>query len=246
MYLLSALNNASVYSTKVIAASSLHMPTNIDMWHHCFCHARVMSILNMLQKGLIDGLVVKSSMETKGVCEDCMYRKHATCSYNTKVEPETHPNQCIHIDLWGPASVVSLGGASYLMLTADSATSWLTSFFLSQKDTKTTFEAFKAYYIESEWQMGRKLCMVRVDAGWEWINEVYCSSHSIYINITTPYAHTQNRLAKRSKQQLKVVRCMLADRGLPKSLWAKVAATQIHILSAQYANLVPEEGWSKK
>lgn len=87
----------------------------------------------MLQKGLIDGLMVKNSIETKGMCENYMYRKHTTHSYNTKVKLKTHPNQCIHIDLWGPASVVSLEGALYLMLAVDGTISQLATFFFISK-----------------------------------------------------------------------------------------------------------------
>ncbi|KAG6827349.1 hypothetical protein H0H92_012147 [Tricholoma furcatifolium] len=100
---------------------------------------------------LVDGLYIKGPLTVPGTCEDCVYGKHVSRPYDAKVEIEAHPNQRVHIDLWGPASVVSLG-------------------------------ALTAYHAEYKRQTGRKLLEVHVDAGREWINELwtaYLAQHGI-------------------------------------------------------------------
>ena len=157
MYLLTAYDGEARSAVQAMTASSLNAPAEIDVWHRRFGHAGIMSIRNLATKALVDGLNVKGDMEAKGLCEDCIYGKHTAHPYDAEVEVKTEPNQCVHIDLWGPASVVSLGGASYMMLAVDRGTSRMTAFFLSRKDATTTLEAFKGYHTASEKQTGRKL-----------------------------------------------------------------------------------------
>ena len=94
-----------------------------------------------------------------------MYGKHASRPYNAKVVLEGTANECVHIDLWGPASVSSLGGAVYMMVAVDGGTSYMLAYFLTRKDAITTLAAFTTYHTESERQTGKNLREVRVDAG---------------------------------------------------------------------------------
>ena len=84
------------------------------------------------------------------------------------------------------------GGAVYMIVTVDRETSYMSVFFLTRKDLGTTLIAFTIYHVESERQMGRKLCKVRVDASREWVNEswlAYLREHGIVLKVTTLYAH---------------------------------------------------------
>ena len=81
------------------------------------------AIWSVVRNNLVDSLVVKGDMEVKGLCEDCIYGKHTTHPYDSKQDIEQHPNDCVYIDLWGPASTKSMVSASYMMLTANRHTS---------------------------------------------------------------------------------------------------------------------------
>lgn len=120
---------------------------------------------------MVDGLKIKGDLEVKGLCEDCIYGKHTSRPYSGKRETESKPKECMYIDLWGPASTKSLGGAVYMMLLADGCTARLTGYFLTCKDAVTTLTAFTNYHAESERQTGYKLQNVCMDAGREWMNE---------------------------------------------------------------------------
>ena len=86
------------------------------------------------------------------------------------------------------------------------------------------------YHTQSERQTGKKLMKARVDAGREWVNEMwntYCANHGIVLVVTMPYAHAQNGYAKQCIQTvIKGVHYVLAKSKLPKCLWAEAAATR--------------------
>lgn len=203
MYLLNSLREVKK-PTALIARSQMR-PTTLEVWHRHFGHASVKTIKEVLARNLADGLVVKGDLQVPGLCEDCIYGKHASCPYDGEVTPEGSPNECVHINLWGPASTTSLGGATYMMLAVDGGSSHMSGYFLARKDAETTLTAFTSYHHESECQTRRKLCEARVDAGHEWVNEAwtaYLNGHGIILRITTPYAHAQNGLAERANQTI--------------------------------------------
>ena len=107
MYLLSHLGDPSL--TSAMMAKSQLKPTTIEVWHRRFGHASVKTIRNVLANNLVDGLVIRGELSASGLCEDCVYGKHASRPYDAEVEPEKAPNDCVHVDLWGPSSVTSLG-----------------------------------------------------------------------------------------------------------------------------------------
>ena len=119
-----------------------------------------------------------------------------------------------------------------MMVAVDGSTSYVSVYFLTRKDADTTLTAFTAYHVESECQTGQKLWEARVDTGQEWINEswiMYLGKHGIILKVTTPYTHAQNGLVKHMNQIiLEGVRCMLAESGLLKELWAEVAAVLVY------------------
>ncbi|GLB45566.1 putative reverse transcriptase (RNA-dependent DNA polymerase) [Lyophyllum shimeji] len=240
--------------TQVMIARSLNVPVDLDTWHRRFGHAGVTTIREVAKKGLVDGLHIKGDMKVKGLCEDCVYGKHTARPYDGEVTPESEANERAHFDLWGPASTVSLGGALYMMLGVDGGYTYMQSFYLSRKDSVTTLTAFKIYHRRSERETGRKLRRVRIDAGREWVNAEwfeYCNAHGIILEIGTPYAHAQNGLVERCiRTIIEAVRCMLADSGLPKSLWAEAAACAIYLRnllpSSRHPGVISAEGWTGK
>lgn len=250
MYLLSTFSGTGAPSA-MIAKSQLK-PTSLEVWHRRFGHASVTAIRNALSKDLVDGLVIKGALNVPGICEDCVFGKHTARPYDAEVEPEGAPNDCVHVDLWGPSSVSSLGGATYMMVAVDGGSSFISVFFLTRKDATTTLTAFTAYHMESERQTGRKLKEVRVDAGREWVNEswsAYLQTHGIVLRVTTPYAHAQNGVAERANRTiLEGVRCVLAESALSRELWAEAASAQVYtrnlLPSSRHPNTIPRETWT--
>jgi len=63
----------------------------------------------MSKKVMVEGLSITRNMDTPGQCEDCILGKHATRPYDEEVIPEKEVLEHVHIDMWGPASVKSVG-----------------------------------------------------------------------------------------------------------------------------------------
>lgn len=90
--------------------------------------------------------------------------------------------------------------------------------------------------------------------GREWRNEKwdeFLREKGIIMESGAPYAHGQNGVAERGiRTVIERVRCMLADSGLPKGLWAEAAATAIYldnfIPSARNPGVIPWEMWTGK
>ena len=135
-------------------------------------------------------------------------------------------------DLWGPARVLSIGGAEYMMVLNDGGSSYHTGYFLTSKSSDTTLSAFTEYHTRSEHETGKKLIRLRVDMGTEFFNEKwreYTMRHGITVEFSAPYAHSQHGVAEHGMRTIiEGVCCVLADSGLPPSLWADAAAFIIY------------------
>ena len=217
-------------------------------------HVGVSSIVEMAKKGLVDGLDIVGDAEIQGKCEDCIYGKQTARPYDNATEHEKDVLQCVYIDLWGPARVRSTGGAEYMMVFNDGGSSFRQGYFLGNKASETTLEAFTEYHARAERETGRKLIRIHTDMGSEFFNDKwreYTKTHGIIVNFSAPYAHGQNGMAERGMRTIiEGTRCLLVDSGLPPSLWADAAATVIYIRnfipSARHPGVVPAERWTGK
>ncbi|KAF5368208.1 hypothetical protein D9615_010532 [Tricholomella constricta] len=115
---LDGMYRLDIATPRALVARSQSTPVDLDVWHRRFGHASVSAIRELAQKGLVDGLNIKGGLSVKGLCEDCVYGKHTARPYDGVVIPESEVNHRAHFDLWGPAMVISMGGASYMMLGA--------------------------------------------------------------------------------------------------------------------------------
>ena len=59
-----------------------------------------------------------------GLCEECIYGKQTQRPYDEVVYPETILLERVHVDIHGPTRVLSIGGAIYLMIVTDGASSY--------------------------------------------------------------------------------------------------------------------------
>ncbi|PPQ91524.1 hypothetical protein CVT25_008792 [Psilocybe cyanescens] len=148
----------------------------------------------MASKGLVNGLhITNLNVEMPGICEDCVYSKQTNRPYDKKVEPETKLLEQVHLDLWGPAQVESVGGAKYALVFTDGASSFHKEYFLSEKSSDATIQAVKEFKAEAETQTGKKIKCFRMDMGKEFLTSTlaaFCKEHRIWIEMPAPYAHS--------------------------------------------------------
>jgi hypothetical protein len=249
LYVLNVVNKTGVHSVRTGKNAVPY-----EIWHRRLGHIPVDAIAKMFHDELVDGLKTTGEAKLRAICEDCLYGKHTTHPFNNTVQRETDPLECIYVDIWGPASTQSAGGAKYFMLCIDGATSYRKVYFLSSKTAEVTLKIFKEFHVESERQTGRKLKRVRLDMGREWCNTLwdrYAKEQGVILDFATPYAHQQNGRAERSMRTLlDMARSMLADAGLPQKYWADAVQTAAYIRNlvptSNSPAHVPAERWSQK
>lgn len=104
-----------------------------------------------------------------------------------------------------------------------------------------------------EKESGVSLNGLRTDRGGEFnSNEFtnFCAKHGIRRQLTVAYIPQQNGVAERKNRTImNMVRCMLTEKKLPKTLWAEAVNWSVHVLNRSptlaVSNTTPEEAWSK-
>lgn len=93
---------------------------------------------------------------------------------------------------------------------------------------------------------------LRTDKGGEFtsgeFNE-YCRQHGIRRQLTAAYTPQQNGVAERKNRiMMNMVRCMLADKKIPRIFWAKAVTWTCYVLNrcptSAVLNITPQEAWS--
>ncbi|KAJ9544548.1 hypothetical protein OSB04_024255 [Centaurea solstitialis] len=86
------------------------------LWHTSFCHLNFHTLDKLVRLKLVKGLP-DIKFEKDHLCSDCEMGKLRSSSHKTKSDPSyDKPLQMLHVDLYGPISVQSLGGKKYIMV----------------------------------------------------------------------------------------------------------------------------------
>ena len=150
----------------------------------------------------------------------------------------------MHIVVWGPTQVSSLGGSKCYVTFIDDATRKTWVYCIQKKsDVFNTFKKRKAL-VENE--TGKKLKCLRSDNGGEYCNNEfgnYCSYHGIHREKTIPRTPQENGVSERmNKTIMERARCMRLHAGLPLQFWAYVVDTD-KWSSSSLDGGIPYEVW---
>ena len=89
------------------------------LWHRRMGHVSMHQILKISKHDLVNGLP-KLNFEKDQVCEACQMGKQVKTSFKSKNFISTsRPLQLLHLDLFGPSRIQSLGGKSYAFVIVD-------------------------------------------------------------------------------------------------------------------------------
>ena len=122
------------------------------------------------------------------LCEHRVYGKQKRVWFlKVGKEKKSEKLELVHIDVWGPTQVSSLGGSKYYVTFIDDATTKTWVYCIQKKyDVFNTFKKWKAL-VENE--TGKKLKCLRLDNGGEYYNKEfdnYCSYNGIRRQKTVP------------------------------------------------------------
>jgi hypothetical protein len=154
-----------------LAARSHNRPTDLETWHCRLGHVGEDAIKLLNSKSLVDGLVI-TSKETSGACEDCIFGKQTQHPFDKEVTPETEVLERVHMDLWGPAHVMSMGGKQYMLLAIDGGSSHGEGYFLAEKTAENCVNILAHFHVTAEHQTGKLLKIICTDEEKEWVKQL--------------------------------------------------------------------------
>ncbi|KAK9071753.1 hypothetical protein SSX86_008182 [Deinandra increscens subsp. villosa] len=195
-----------------------------DLWHRRLCHVNYKNMNRIVNLGLVKGIPNKQ-FNCSEHCVSCLKGKQHKTSFKPKTESSiTQPLELLHMDLFGPTRVMSLGKRSYCFVIIDDFTRYTWVFFLKTKDE--TAELLKTLIVSLENQAKLKVKTIRSDNGTEFKNHVlnsFCEKKGILRQFSAPRTPQQNGVAERINRTLiEAPRAMLADSKLPVIFWVKI------------------------
>ena len=112
--------------------------TDTSLWHRRFGHMSEKWMKMLLSKGKLPKL---KSIDFN-MCESCILGKQKNVSFlKTGRTPKAEKLELVHIDLWGPSPVASLGGSRYYITFIDDSSRKVWVYFIKNKSD--VFETFK-------------------------------------------------------------------------------------------------------
>ena len=109
------------------------------LWHRRLGHCGMDLISKLARKNLVRGLPQLGIISDK-FCDACKLGKQHRGSFHLKNEVSTSkPLQLLHLDLFGPTKVKSMGGMSFCFVIVDDYSRFTWVFFLAHKNTLWMF-----------------------------------------------------------------------------------------------------------
>ncbi|KAK1421896.1 hypothetical protein QVD17_24616 [Tagetes erecta] len=139
-------------------------------------------------------------------------------SFKSKLENSiSKPLQMLHMDLFGPTNVQSIGQKSYYLVIIDDFTRFSWVYFLHAKSETT--ELLKEFIIKVENQLDSKVKILRSDNGTEFKNvnvDSLCAEKGIARQFSAPRTPLQNGVAQwKNRTLIEAARSMIADAKIP-------------------------------
>ncbi|KAG9446280.1 hypothetical protein H6P81_012408 [Aristolochia fimbriata] len=216
------------------------------LWHLRLGHMSERGLNLLSRRGLLCG----QSTGKIDFCEHCVFGKHKRVAFSTANDITKGTLDYVHSDLWGPAQVVSKGGAKYLLTFIDDFSRKVWVYFLKAKSDVCT--VFKKWKCMIEKQTGKQIKRLRIDNGLEFCSrefDKFCEDEGIVRHRTVRHTPQQNGVAERmNRTLLERARCMLSNAGLGKEFWAEATSMTCYLVNRSPSTTIecktPEEVWS--
>ncbi|KAJ9549072.1 hypothetical protein OSB04_021615 [Centaurea solstitialis] len=202
-----------------------------SLWHRRMCHMNFKNMNTLVKLNLVRGLPMKEFVWEEN-CVACLKGKQHKSSHKSKeINTISAPLQLLHMDLFGPTNVMSIGKKSYCLVIIDDYSRFTWVFFLRTKDE--TSGLIKSFVKRVENQTNLKVKVIRSDNGTEFKNadlNSFCDEKGIEKQYSAPRTPQQNGVAERRNRTLiEAARTMLADSKLPITFWAEAVNTACYV-----------------
>ena len=139
--------------------------------------------------------------------------------------------QLVTVDTMGPISPQALGGYNFVTKFVDQHTKWKDIVLIKEKkQTVDSLELFnKGLVIPTDVRFDR----LKADNGTEFTNSALkpcCCDTDMKLQFASPNTPQQIGANERAGKTIAgIVRCLLADSGLPKSIWRELMVTAVYL-----------------
>ncbi|TNV99076.1 hypothetical protein C5H24_12405, partial [Xylella fastidiosa] len=134
-----------------------------NLWHYRLGHMSEKGMKVMQSNGKLPGL---ESVDID-MCEDCIFGKQKRVSFQKGSRPpRAQKLELVHTDVWGPATVSSIGGSYYYVTFVDDHSRKVWVYFMKHKSE--VFEVFKKWKAMVENETDLKVKRLRSDNGGEY------------------------------------------------------------------------------
>uniref|UniRef100_T1J0W8 Endonuclease n=1 Tax=Strigamia maritima TaxID=126957 RepID=T1J0W8_STRMM len=203
----------------------------VELWHRRLGHQYSRGLNYLVGNTQVKGIEIPKRVE-KLNCEVCKVAKSKRATFANKESGLTvsEPLGLLHMDLWGPSPVESLGDAKFLFCIVDDATRYAWVFPIRNKSD--TFQTYVKFQKRVERMSGHKIKAVKTDLGEFMSNEFvkHLESEGVDAQRTNAYSPQMNGIAERVNQSVHDgVRAILDETQLPDQLWAELALMFIYL-----------------
>lgn len=181
-------------------------------------------------------------------CQECILGKGRRLTSPTSSLRANRPNSAIHVDLWGPAPIASIGGHRYFLTCYDDYSRKISLTFLKKKSEAAA--ALIKYINLVENQLDLNVKTIRSDRGGEFEArqlKSYLETKGIEHMEIPPAAHAQNGRVERAHLTiLNTVRTLLLESKLPDQFWAEAAYYAVYARNrapSGPSKEIPEDLW---
>ncbi|KAJ9552849.1 hypothetical protein OSB04_016894 [Centaurea solstitialis] len=197
------------------------------LWHKRLSHLNFKTLnqlcINDLVIGLPDYRYTKESL-----CAACEKGKQTRASFKSKqISSISSPLQLLHMDLFGPVNVQSIGGKKYTLVIVDEYSRYTWVFFLRAKSDAP--EEIILFVRKMEKLNNLTVRSIRSDHGTEFKNstlESFFEQKGISQNFSSVRTPQQNGVAERRNRTLiEAARSMLSEANLATQFWAEAVNT---------------------
>ncbi|KAJ9547854.1 hypothetical protein OSB04_020397 [Centaurea solstitialis] len=197
------------------------------LWHKRLSHLNFKTLnqlcINNLVIGLPDFRYTKESL-----CSACEKGKQTRASFKSKqISSISSPLQLLHMDLFGPVNVQSIGGKKYTLVIVDEYSRYTWVFFLRAKSDAP--EEIILFVRKMERLNNLTVRSIRSDHGTEFKNstlESFFEQKGISQNFSSVRTPQQNGVAERRNRTLiEAARSMLSEANIATQFWAEAVNT---------------------
>ena len=183
VYLLQGVIEVTIESETRIGVDSSRGLDATRLWHLRLGHVSEKDLEILQKREMIDG----ESFSKLEFCEECFMGKQTRVSFVEGKHDSRGVLEYVHMDVWGPTPVASLGGAKYYIsfIYDFSRKVWV----YVMKAKSEAFARFKEWRALVENESGKSLKILRSDNAGEYVSGVfldYCKHNGIRRHFTTP------------------------------------------------------------